>query len=176
MGIILSVAARRRSPQRRRKQLEGRMVKGVFCIVVVLAFAALATSLPWPMPDYDYTGAWAKADWPTGQQAPLQIAEDKVKSGVEPGGGMGGMFPGMGGPGGMDLSSFLNNPALMNMVTTMLQDPSMQALMGQMIGGAGGGPPPDMANLQQALQQVAQQMQQCNPELVEQLRSFEYDY
>ena len=77
----------------------------------------------------------------------LQIAEDKVKSGVAPGGGMGGMFPGMGGghfhifsylayscihilqgPGGMDLSSFLNNPALMNMATTMLQDPNMQAM------------------------------------------------
>merc|ERR1719222_1466237 len=69
----------------------------------------------------------------------LQIAEDKVNSGVAPGGGMGGMFPGMGGPGGMmDLSSFLNNPALMNMVTTMLQDPNMQALMGQMRGGDGG--------------------------------------
>merc|ERR1712210_7762 len=157
MGIILSVAARRRSPRRRRKLLEGRMVKGVFCFVLVLAFAALATSLP-----------WLKVDGPTGQQAPLQIAEDKVISGLAPDSGMGGMFPGMGGPGGMDLSSFLNNPALMNMVTTMLQDPSMQALMGQMIGGAGGGPPPDMANLQQALQQVAQQMQQ--------LRSFEYDY
>ena len=62
------------------------MVKGVFCFVLVLAFAALATSLP-----------WLKADGPTGQQAPLQIAEDKVKSGLEPGGGMGGMFPGMGG-------------------------------------------------------------------------------
>merc|ERR1712045_375236 len=131
MGIIRSVAARRRSPRRRRNQLEGRMVKGVFCFVLVLAFAALATSLP------------------QGHQANLQIAEDKVKSGLEPGGGMGGMFPGMGGPGGMDLSSFLNNPALMNMVTTMLQDPNMQALMGQMLGGAGGGPPPDMANLQQ---------------------------
>ena len=72
----------------------------------------------------------------------LQIAEDKVKSGVAPSGGMGGMFPGMGGgnfnqskitfvcqgPGGMDLSSFLNNPALMNMATTMLQDPNMQAM------------------------------------------------
>merc|ERR1719291_1422185 len=55
----------------------------------------------------------------------LQIAEDKVKSGVAPSGGMGGMFPGMGGPGGMDLSSFLNNPALMNMATTMLQDPNL---------------------------------------------------
>ena len=61
-------------------------MKGVFCFVLVLAFAALATSLP-----------WLKVDRPTGQQAPLQIAEDKVKSGVAPGGGMGGMFPGMGG-------------------------------------------------------------------------------
>merc|ERR1712126_444094 len=109
----------------------------------------------------------------------LQIAEDKVKSGVAPSGGMGGMFPGMGGPGGMDLSSFLNNPALMNMATTMLQDPNMQAMMGQMMGGQGGvpggpagpgGPPPDMASLLQAGQQLAQQMQQSNPELVEQLR------
>merc|ERR1711872_647738 len=138
----------------------------------------------------------------------LQIAEDRVKSGVVPSGGMGGMFPGMGGPGGMDLSSFLNNPALMNMATTMLQDPNMQAMMSQMMGGAGGmpggpgvtpplagdpaaqnieqmmgqmmggqggvpggpagpgGPPPDMASLLQAGQQLAQQMQQSNPELV----------
>ena len=28
--------------------------------------------------------------------------------------------------GGMDLGGFLNNPALMNMATTMLQDPNMQ--------------------------------------------------
>merc|ERR1719430_1797381 len=99
----------------------------------------------------------------------LQIAEDKVKSGVAPAGGM-PMFPGMGGPGGLDLGSFLNNPALMNMATTMLQDPNMQAMMGQMMGGAAGGPPPDMASLLQAGQQLAQQMQQSNPELVEQLR------
>merc|ERR1712179_425734 len=62
----------------------------------------------------------------------LQIAEDKVKSGVSPGmGGMPPMFPGMGGPGGLDLGSFLNNPALMN-----------------------------MESLLQAGQQLAQQMQQ----------------
>merc|ERR1712203_674454 len=46
MGNLRSVAARRRSPRRRRKQLKGRMVKGVFCFVLVLAFAALATSIP----------------------------------------------------------------------------------------------------------------------------------
>ena len=28
--------------------------------------------------------------------------------------------------GGMDIGSFLNNPALMNMASTMLQDPNMQ--------------------------------------------------
>merc|ERR1711872_772559 len=109
----------------------------------------------------------------------LQIAEDKAKSGVSP--GMGGMpmFPGMGGPGGMDLSSFLNNPALMNMATTMLSDPNMQQMMGQMMGGAGlgggapgqgGAAPASMESLLQAGQQLAQQMQQSNPELVEQLR------
>ena len=37
-----------------------------------------------------------------------------------------GMFPGIGGPGGMDLGNFLNNPALMNMATTMMADPNMQ--------------------------------------------------
>jgi len=67
----------------------------------------------------------------------LQIAEDKVSSGVTPAGpGLPGMFPGMpgmGGPGGMDLGSFLNNPALMNMATTMLSDPNMQQMMNQMM-------------------------------------------
>jgi len=108
----------------------------------------------------------------------LQIAEDKVKSGVTPSGGAPPMLPGM--PGGMDLGSFLNNPALMNMATSMLQDPNMQSMMSQMMGGGGpagggvsggpGGPPADMASLLQAGQQLAQQMQASNPELVEQLR------
>lgn len=112
----------------------------------------------------------------------LQIAEDKVSSGVSVGGpgGFPGMFPGMGGmggPGGMDLGSFLNNPALMNMATTMLSDPNMQNMMGQMMQGLGGGaapgsgePPASMESLLQAGQQLAQQMQASNPDLVEQLR------
>jgi len=109
----------------------------------------------------------------------LQIAEDKVKSGVGPSApATNPMFPGM--PAGMDLAGFLNNPALMNMATTMLQDPNMQNMMSQMMGGGGmpgmpgaggaGGPPADMAGLLQAGQQLAQQMQASNPELVEQLR------
>merc|ERR1711936_364611 len=108
-----------------------------------------------------------------------------VKSGVAPAaGGIPGLFPGMGGPGGMDLGNFLNNPALMNMATTMMSDPNMQSMMSQMMGGLGGGgvpgvpgqpdqpgqPPASMESLLQAGQQLAQQMQQSNPELVEQLR------
>ncbi|XP_023346944.1 small glutamine-rich tetratricopeptide repeat-containing protein alpha [Eurytemora carolleeae] len=122
----------------------------------------------------------------------LQIAEDKVRTmGTTGGGGLGGM-PGLGGlpmgPGGFDLGGFLNNPALMNMASTMLQDPNMQNMMSQMMGGGGlgglggmgggpgvptgseGGPPPNIEGLLQAGQQLAQQMQASNPELVEQLR------
>ena len=47
-------------------------------------------------------------------------------------------FP-QGGLGGLDLGGLLGNPALMNMATTMLADPNMQAMMGQLM--AGGGPP-----------------------------------
>lgn len=127
----------------------------------------------------------------------LQIAEDKVKYGAAPAvPAANPMFPGM--PAGMDLAGFLNNPALMNMATTMLQDPNMQNMMSQMMGGGGGmppgmpqipgmpqmpgmpaagggaggapGAPADMAGLLQAGQQLARQMQDSNPELVEQLR------
>merc|ERR1712113_830290 len=110
----------------------------------------------------------------------LQIAEDKDSSGVSVGGpgGFPGMFPGMGGmggPGGMDLGSFLNNPALMNMATTMLSDPNMQNMMGQLMGGGGmggggAGGAGNIDNLLQAGQRLAEQMQNQNPELVEQLR------
>ena len=48
-------------------------------------------------------------------------------------------FPPAGGLGGLDLGGLLSNPALMNMATTMLADPNMQAMMGQLM--AGGGPP-----------------------------------
>jgi len=109
----------------------------------------------------------------------LQIAEDKVKSGVST--GLSGVPPPFPGMGGLDLGNFLNNPALMNMATTMLSDPNMQQMMSQMMGGGGGmggpgvpggpgQPPASMESLLQAGQQLAQQMQQSNPELVEQLR------
>merc|ERR1711953_310454 len=52
MGNPNSVASRRGSP-RRRKQFNERMVKGLFCFVLVVAFAALATALPYPGPQTD---------------------------------------------------------------------------------------------------------------------------
>ena len=49
-------------------------------------------------------------------------------------------FPGGQSPlGNMDLSGLLSNPALMNMATTMLSDPNMQNMMGQLMGGGGMG-------------------------------------
>merc|ERR1712203_1099596 len=60
MGNPSSVAPRRRSPQRR-KQFNERMVKGVFCFVLVVAFAALATSLPYrPGPQNGCAAPWTQ--------------------------------------------------------------------------------------------------------------------
>merc|ERR1712154_46573 len=60
MGNPSSVAARRRSPQRR-KQFNERMVKGVFCFVLVVAFADLATALPYrPAPQIDCAAPWTQ--------------------------------------------------------------------------------------------------------------------
>jgi len=118
----------------------------------------------------------------------LKLAQDKLSAagGVSLGPQAGAMPAGL---GNMDLGGLLNNPALMNMATTMLSDPNMQNMMGQLMGGMGGGMPGGMpgapeaggapsvpggpANLQnllQAGQRLAEQMQQQNPELVEQLR------
>jgi len=122
----------------------------------------------------------------------LKLAEDKLTQTGSPGpvafpnlaGMAGGMAAGMAGAegimpgmGGMDLNGILGNPALMNMAQNMLSDPNMQAMMGQMMGGAGGAPGgapgeggPNMDGLLQAGQRLAEQMQQSNPELVDQLR------
>jgi len=109
----------------------------------------------------------------------LKLAQDKLNAagGTSPGPQPGG-FPG--GLGNMDLGSLLGNPALMNMATTMMSDPNMQAMMGQIMGGMGGGAggaggeaPPGPNNLDGLIQagaRLAEQMQESNPELVEQLR------
>jgi len=112
----------------------------------------------------------------------MKLAQDKLSAagGISPGPQPMG-FPGQSPLGNMDLSGLLGNPALMNMATTMLSDPNMQNMMGQLMGGGGmggpGGPaaggaggPGNLDNLLQAGQRLAEQMQSQNPELVEQLR------
>jgi len=106
----------------------------------------------------------------------LKLAQDKlnaaggISAGPQPGG-----FPA--GLGNMDIGSLLGNPALMNMAQTMMSDPNMQAMMGQMMGGMGGGAggqgapgPNNLDGLIQAGARLAEQMQESNPELVDQLR------
>jgi len=111
----------------------------------------------------------------------LSIAENKLAEAQAAVGGnaqnpMGAGFPGMGGLGG--LGGLLNNPQMMQMATQMMSDPNVQGMMAQMMqnfmGGAagGGGAPgqPPIENFLRAGENLAQQMEQANPELVEQLR------
>uniref|UniRef100_A0A914Y629 Uncharacterized protein n=1 Tax=Panagrolaimus superbus TaxID=310955 RepID=A0A914Y629_9BILA len=73
------------------------------------------------------------------------------------------------------IGSLMNNPQMMQAAMQMMNDPNMQNLMGNMMeqfmggssGGAGGG---SFNDLLAAGQSMAQQMQNANPELVEQLR------
>jgi len=80
-------------------------------------------------------------------QSNLKLAEEKMASAGSPGAATAGgmqLPPGMmGGLGGMDINNLLNNPALMNMATTMMSDPSVQQMMGQFMSGgvAQGGAP-----------------------------------
>uniref|UniRef100_UPI00358FCEEF small glutamine-rich tetratricopeptide repeat-containing protein alpha-like n=1 Tax=Myxine glutinosa TaxID=7769 RepID=UPI00358FCEEF len=97
----------------------------------------------------------------------LELMEQRVRSKPSPSGSM---------PGGFDLAGILNNPSFMNMATSLMQNPEIQRLMaGMMSGGFSGGVSglgtTDMGGLIQAGQQLAQQMQQHNPELIEQLRN-----
>ncbi|XP_051768936.1 small glutamine-rich tetratricopeptide repeat-containing protein alpha isoform X1 [Ctenopharyngodon idella] len=114
----------------------------------------------------------------------LQIAEQKMKeTQSSPAGAL----------GGVDLAGLLSNPGFMNMASNLMNNPQVQQLMSGMMSGAygpvGGATSPgaaaaatatatagaggggDLSSLIQAGQQFAQQMQQQNPELIEQLRS-----
>jgi len=106
----------------------------------------------------------------------LSIAEEKcAEIEANPLGALGGMQM----PGNFDIGSVLGNPALMNMASQMMQDPNMQNLIGNLMGGGGppgagagaGAPPGGFDALMRAGAQFAQQMQQANPELVETLRA-----
>ncbi|XP_022101717.1 small glutamine-rich tetratricopeptide repeat-containing protein alpha-like [Acanthaster planci] len=107
-------------------------------------------------------------------QTNLRIAEKKLKDANLGGGGAPNLGPGL---GGMDLGSFLNNPALMNAASTLLQNPQMQNMMSSLMGQAmqpEGNQNQDqqasMANLLQVGQQIASQIQQQNPDLVQQIQ------
>jgi hypothetical protein len=54
--------------------------------------------------------------------------------------------------GGFDLGNLLGNPMLMNMATSMLADPNMQRMMGQIMSGglAEAGGPNSMEGLLEA--------------------------
>lgn len=70
----------------------------------------------------------------------------------------------MGGAGGIDFAAALNNPALVNMATRMMTDPSIQNMLGQLSG---------MNNVDALLEtgrQLAMQMSNDNPELFNQIR------
>lgn len=98
----------------------------------------------------------------------LKIAEQKMKEMPSP-------------TGGVDLAGFLSNPNFMSMAANLMNNPQVQQMMSGMMSGMyssqGTGATPgvpgsnDLSGLIQAGQDFAQQMQQQNPELIEQLRS-----
>uniref|UniRef100_UPI00398E437B small glutamine-rich tetratricopeptide repeat-containing protein beta-like isoform X3 n=1 Tax=Pristiophorus japonicus TaxID=55135 RepID=UPI00398E437B len=97
----------------------------------------------------------------------LRVAEQKIEEASSPtGAGL-----------GFDLASLLNNPRFVSMAANLMQNPQLQQLMSGMMSNAISGPAAgvggltDMGSLIQAGQQFAQQMQEENPELIEQLRN-----
>ncbi|VDN04634.1 unnamed protein product [Thelazia callipaeda] len=102
----------------------------------------------------------------------LKIAEEKLKE-IEDsfkngqGSGVGHLL----GTQMPDVSALLSNPAMMTMARQLMSDPNIQSMMSQMMSGIlGSGSAGGVSNLIEAGQQLAQQMQDANPDLVEQLR------
>ncbi|NWI20090.1 SGTB protein, partial [Crypturellus soui] len=95
----------------------------------------------------------------------LKIAEQKLRDMSSPT-GTGLSF---------DMASLINNPAFISMVSCQPHAPCcrMSGMMSNAIGGpaAGVGGLSDLSSLIHAGQQFAQQIQQQNPELIEQLRN-----
>uniref|UniRef100_H3D7G4 Small glutamine-rich tetratricopeptide repeat-containing protein beta n=1 Tax=Tetraodon nigroviridis TaxID=99883 RepID=H3D7G4_TETNG len=97
----------------------------------------------------------------------LKIAEQKHKEATSP------IAAGL----GFDMASLINNPAFISMAASVMQNQQVQQLMSGMMSNAVGGPAAgvgglsDISSLIEAGQQFAQQIQQQNPELIEQLRN-----
>ncbi|XP_037657868.1 small glutamine-rich tetratricopeptide repeat-containing protein beta isoform X2 [Choloepus didactylus] len=97
----------------------------------------------------------------------LKIAEQKLRDVSSP----------IGTGLNFDMASLINNPAFISMAASLMQNPQVQQLMSGMMTNAIGGPAAgvggltDLSSLIQAGQQFAQQIQQQNPELIEQLRN-----
>uniref|UniRef100_A0A3B1K354 Small glutamine-rich tetratricopeptide repeat-containing protein beta n=1 Tax=Astyanax mexicanus TaxID=7994 RepID=A0A3B1K354_ASTMX len=91
----------------------------------------------------------------------LKVAEQKKKEASSP------TAAGL----GFDMASLINNPAFISMVRTV--GCLMSGMMSNAVGGpaAGVGGMSDISSLIEAGQQFAQQIQQQNPELIEQLRN-----
>ncbi|XP_028834668.1 small glutamine-rich tetratricopeptide repeat-containing protein beta isoform X1 [Denticeps clupeoides] len=77
---------------------------------------------------------------------------------------------------GFDMASLISNPAFISMAASVMQNQQVQQLMSRMMSSAvvpqvGVGGMSDVSSLIEAGQQFAQQIQQQNPELIEQLRN-----
>ena len=104
-------------------------------------------------------------DYKNNMEVTQQRLEEQQQSGTAPP-GLGNLagLGGLGGAGGMDFAAALNNPALVNMATRMMSDPSIQGMLGQLSG---------MNNVDALLEtgrQLAMQMSNENPELFSRLR------
>ncbi|KAI6180738.1 Tetratricopeptide TPR-1 domain containing protein [Aphelenchoides besseyi] len=109
----------------------------------------------------------------------MSIAEEKMREAEQSSTGAAGGFPGLGALGGLGgLGGMLNNPQMAQMAAQMMSDPNIQNMMGQMMNAFGGsgqapgsaGSGPSFDGLMRVGEQIAETLQQSNPELVEQLR------
>lgn len=72
-------------------------------------------------------------DYKNNMEVTQQRLEEQQQAGTVPGlGGLPAGLAGMGGAGGIDFAAALNNPALVNMATRMMSDPSIQNMLGQL--------------------------------------------
>lgn len=102
-------------------------------------------------------------DYKNNMEVTVQRLEEQQQSTLNFG-QLGAGLGGLGGAGGIDFAAALNNPALVSMATRMMSDPSIQNMLGQLSG---------MNNMDAILEtgrQLAEQMNQENPELFAQLR------